>query len=223
MSAGLSSGPSPREGVFAHWPNRITAVRFVGALVLFALLEQVSELQPDDFDGERLVPLISFWLFVIVAGTDFLDGYLARKGNIVTAFGRIADPFVDKVLVLGTMIFLTVTPWASMYLPAWIVVVILAREFLVTGLRGYVESLGGEFPADKFGKIKMVVQCIAVGGLIWLRAYDWSVGWYAFWEKVVVSAVWLTLITTMGSGLSYAFKTQRFLASKGEGEEGEGR
>ena len=106
---------------------------------------------------------LCFWLFIIIALTDYLDGYLARRDGLVSAFGRIADPFVDKVMVLGTMIFLAVMPWSQPWFPAWIVVVVLAREFLVTGIRGYVESRGESFAADGFGKIKMVVQCFAIG------------------------------------------------------------
>ena len=83
--------------------------------------------------------LLVFWLFILIAVSDVLDGWLARRGNHITAFGRIADPFVDKVMVLGAMIYLAVCPWSQTWFPAWIVVVILAREFLVTGLRGYVE------------------------------------------------------------------------------------
>ena len=157
------------NGVFAHWPNRVTAIRFVGSVALFVLF---ATSDGGMTDRSWFFPVI-FWLFIATAATDFLDGWLARRGNQVTAFGRIADPFVDKVLVLGSMIFLTVMDWSREWFPAWIVVTVLAREFLVTGMRGYVESLGREFPADWFGKIKMVVQCIAVGSAIGFHAFPW--------------------------------------------------
>jgi len=142
------------EGIFAHWPNRVTATRFFGSLGLFVLLSMPY--MQGAFPPQAKV-LICFWLFLGIAATDFLDGWLARRGNQVTAFGRVADPFVDKVMVVGTMIFLAVMDWSRSWFPAWIVVVVLAREFLVTGIRGYVESLGLAFPADWFGKIKMVI------------------------------------------------------------------
>jgi len=195
-------------GVFEHWPNRITAVRFGGALVLFAMFAIYGKADPATI---RHIWCTAFWLFTITAATDFLDGYLARQGNQVTAFGRIADPFVDKVLILGSMVFLAVLEWSQGYLPAWIVVVILAREFLVTGIRGYVEKVGGEFPADGLGKIKMIVQCIAVGALLWIEAYDWPAGWLVFWSWVAHIFVWATLVTTVGSGVSYVSKTSRIL------------
>ncbi|MFT7486489.1 MAG: CDP-diacylglycerol--glycerol-3-phosphate 3-phosphatidyltransferase [Candidatus Paceibacteria bacterium] len=160
----------------------------------------------------RQVIHFCFWLFVVLGTTDFLDGYLARKGNLVSVFGRISDPFVDKVLILGTMIFMSVMPWSAEHMPPWLVVIILAREFLVTGIRGYVESIGKEFSADMFGKIKMIVQCMAVGGVMWLPAYDWPDAWYTFWTYVVKFLIYATLFTTIGSGLSYVMRVRRILA-----------
>ena len=73
-------------GIFAHWPNRITALRFLGALVLFVIFALWGA------DGSRLLVMqISFWLFILVASTDFVDGYLARRDNLITSFGRVAD------------------------------------------------------------------------------------------------------------------------------------
>jgi CDP-diacylglycerol--glycerol-3-phosphate 3-phosphatidyltransferase len=195
------------EGVFAHWPNRITAMRFVGAAVLFALLSLAHSAGET---GAWFHP-VAFWLFVLTAATDFVDGWLARRENQVTAFGRIADPFVDKVLVLGTMIFLVVMEFSRDFFPAWIVVVVLAREFLVTGIRGYVESLGREFPADWFGKIKMVVQCVAIGAVLGLDAFPWSEGLRSAVVVLAHVAVWATLLTSVGSGLSYVLKTRAIL------------
>ena len=200
-------------GIFSHWPNRITAIRFAGALVLFVILALMADIDRESIVEHRGAVATAFWLFVIVASTDFLDGYLARRDKVITAFGRIADPFTDKVLILGAMIYLATMPWSREWLPAWMVVVILAREFLVTGIRGYVESMGGQFPADRFGKIKMIVQCFAVGSMIWLWSYAWPPAWFRFWSGLAHVLVWATLVTTVGSGLSYVLKTQRVLAS----------
>jgi CDP-diacylglycerol--glycerol-3-phosphate 3-phosphatidyltransferase len=196
------------KGVFQYWPNRITASRFIGALVLFTLLALMGE---GVVAKGRGVYQLAFWLFVMLAATDALDGYLARRDKHVTAFGRIADPFTDKVLILGTMIFLTTMEWAREWLPPWIVVLVLAREFLVTGLRGYVESAGGEFPADTFGKIKMIIQCCAVGGILLMKAFPWSPVWYGFWDPTVHLLVWGTLLSTVGSGANYVRRTVRIL------------
>ena len=201
-----------RDGIFRYWPNRITAARFVGAAVLFVLLAQFAEFSREALVAERPRIQIAFWLFILVAASDVLDGWLARRGNHITAFGRIADPFVDKVLILGTMIYLAVMPWSQPWFPAWIVVVILAREFLVTGVRGYVESLGAQFPADGFGKVKMFTQCFAVGVVIGMFAFEWSPGEFDFWNRVAHFFVWTTLVTSVGSGVTYILKTRRILA-----------
>ncbi|HEX6885667.1 MAG TPA: CDP-diacylglycerol--glycerol-3-phosphate 3-phosphatidyltransferase [Planctomycetota bacterium] len=198
-----------REGIFAHWPNRITMLRFVGSLVLFLVLSLWGESDPRDLGA---APDVCFWLFLLIAFSDYLDGYLARRGNHITAFGRIADPFVDKVLVIGTMIYLAVLDWSDDWFPAWIVVLVVAREFLVTGIRGYVESQGLAFPADWFGKVKMIVQCIAIGVVLGLFAFDWPAPLRRFLEVAGHVFVWGTLLTTVGSGTSYVLKTRRLLA-----------
>jgi len=202
------------SGVFTHWPNRITAIRFVGALVLFVLFATW---------GTGAGPLVvepgwmtqaTFWLFVIIALTDYLDGYLARRTGTVSAFGRIADPFVDKVLVLGTMIFLTVMPWSRPWFPTWIVVIVLAREFLVTGIRSYVESLGMSFAADRLGKLKMVAQCLAIGFALGCYAFPWTViGIQTEWLSACTHGlVWLTLISSVHSGWNYVVKASAMIA-----------
>lgn len=199
------------HGVFAHWPNRITALRFVGAAALFAVLALWCDVPPEQVAERRGKIELSFWLFIAVALSDILDGWLARRGNQITAFGRIADPFVDKVLVMGTMIFLAVLPWSRHFFPAWVVVVVLSREFLVTGIRGYVESLGQAFPADWFGKVKMLVQCWAVGIALGLEAFEFSERAREFWTWVGHGTVALTLVTSVGSGFSYVVKARKLL------------
>ena len=195
--------------IFEHWPNRITASRFVGALILFFIFALWGDRETAEMT--TTFASICFWIFVVVAATDFLDGYLARRDGHVSAFGRIADPFVDKVLVLGTMVFLATMPWSREWVPAWVVVVILAREFLVTGIRGYVESAGKAFPADWFGKVKMVVQCMAVGNVFWIYAFDWPDAWFTFWSVLAHVLIAATVIATVGSGVSYVLKTPRVL------------
>lgn len=208
--------------IFRHWPNRITMLRLVGAGVLFALLGVIADSPPAEVRGWIH---LSFWLFVATAATDALDGWLARRDNTVSTFGRIADPFCDKVLIVGSMVFLSVVRWdeaGRSLFPAWVVVVIIAREFLVTGLRGYAESVGMEFGADLFGKIKMTVQCIAIGELLWMYSFDWAaVGWFgldwsAVWWWLGRLLVAATLATTVLSGLNYVLKSRALLTAAAE-------
>jgi len=203
-----------KEGIFAHWPNRITAIRFVGSIILFVVLSHYGDADPAEIRG---ILNLSFWLFLLIAATDFLDGYLARRDNQVTVFGRIADPFVDKVMVIGVMVFLAVLDWSKEWFPAWIVVAVVAREFLVTGIRGYVESLGQSFGADWFGKVKMVMQCIAISIVLGKFAFPWGAGAQHFLGQAGHFFVWVTLVATIGSGLSYVLKTARLVSQPGDG------
>jgi CDP-diacylglycerol--glycerol-3-phosphate 3-phosphatidyltransferase len=141
-------------------------------------------------------------LFAIAILTDILDGYIARRYKMVTNFGRLADPFIDKVLVCGTFVFFV--SWAPMqyFMPAWMLVVILGREFLVSALRAFAESKGIAFGSSLWGQHKMTTQSLTI---LWALIY-WgylAIG-AAIWPAVILRAfVWLTLITTIISGLSY--------------------
>lgn len=214
MSARTSAD---RDGIFAHWPNRITAMRLVGSFVLFGVLSVFGGVDEGATAPDALWMQVAFWLFLVVAGTDALDGYLARSRNQITAFGRVADSFCDKVMVLGTMVYLAVLPWSQAWFPAWLVVVVMSREILVTGIRGYVESQGLEFPADKFGKVKFVVQVLALAGAFAYHAFPLGgLETAASWAIHVL--VWATLITALSSGAGYALKAQRMLAEAASGD-----
>jgi CDP-diacylglycerol--glycerol-3-phosphate 3-phosphatidyltransferase len=202
-----------REHVFAHWPNRITALRFLGALALFVLLAafETGALSPEP----GLAAQAALFLFIGVAATDWLDGYLARRFGHVTHFGRIADPFVDKILVLGVLVFLAALPSGRSFVPAWVVVLVLARELLVTGLRGFVEAQGLAFPADRWGKLKLVVQCVAIGIVLGLPAFAWGPTPRLWLSNLAHVSVWATLLASLGSGIGYVIKTARLLSGEG--------
>jgi len=132
-------------------PNKVTLGRLTLVFVLLILMS---------FDGPG--PLnAALVVFIVAAVSDFLDGYLARKYHMTTEFGRAADPFVDKLVVLGALIFLLRFP--DTFVKPWMVVVVLARELLVTGLRAIAESRGIAFAADAIGKVKTVLQLVAIG------------------------------------------------------------
>ena len=188
-------------------PNTITMIRLVMTVIVFlclelhaAALEQGSTTVPSS-----PLPWIAFVLFLVAAITDFLDGYLARKWNMVTAFGRIADPFADKILIAGTMISLLQIPVAATVLTHWYVVIMIAREFLVTAIRGYVESTGQAFGADRLGKWKMVSQCWTVGALLAMVAGNMWFEWAA------VGGFWVSLVLTVVSGLNYCVKARELI------------
>ena len=197
-------------------PNAITSVRLLLAAACLTLLAVMAG-QPM---AER-APM-GFWaigIFIVAALSDILDGYLARRWNAVTPFGRVMDPFVDKVLVLGTFMLLAGPglgdgPHGS-GVAAWMVVLMLARELLVTSLRGVLEGMGRPFPADRFGKAKMFLQCIAAPAAINMCSHGWfppaSAGVaFATWT------LWMAVVATALSGLPSLGRATALLRTGGQ-------
>jgi CDP-diacylglycerol--glycerol-3-phosphate 3-phosphatidyltransferase len=180
-------------------PNRITLARLLASAVLFVVLANLPESEAE----ARQLGLAALVLFVLVAASDWLDGYLARKRGQVTTIGRILDPFVDKVAVCGTYVMLLRAWPVAGLLEAWMVVVIVAREFFVNDSRGFFESQGVSFAAEAPGKIKMVLQCVSVGFLLGQLAFGNLLG---VLEDVNVALLWLVLVATVASGIFYLRK-----------------
>jgi CDP-diacylglycerol--glycerol-3-phosphate 3-phosphatidyltransferase len=150
--------------------------------------------------------------FIVASLTDWLDGWWARKFNQLSAFGRTFDPLVDKVLVGGAFIYLMPVKEAGL-LP-WMVTVVIGRELLVTGIRGYVEALGQKFGADWFGKLKMILQCvvlIAILVVMTLRTQEWAKDLIGPLEYVQIALTYAMLAATIGSGLQYCWKAARLV------------
>ena len=210
-------------------PNQLTMARLVLAGVFFVLLG-LYELPPKEY-GYLLN--IGFVVYIVAGITDVLDGYFARKLNLTSAFGRIVDPFVDKVLVVGAFALLAGNNFAAdeayraasafeAKLPhwltggmasgvqAWMVVAVLAREFIVSGVRGYSESRGMKFPATFWGKIKMFTQSVAICTVLFQLANTHGAAWATITK---LTTVWLSVIVTVGSGLAYVNKARRLMVS----------
>lgn len=187
-------------------PNRITLARLVLAILLFVLL---------GLHAGDLIPLAgayglaAFVIFVVAASTDWVDGFVARRLGQVTALGRILDPFVDKVVTCGSLVYLTAL-WPHL-VPAWFTVVVIAREFFVNALRSALEGRGVAFGAAMPGKIKMVLQSVLVGAVLFLAAIGTpgsessEIAPRPTWVLVVIHlAFWGTLFTTLQSAWFYA-------------------
>ena len=200
-------------------PNAITLARLILAVVFFALLQQIDRAAP-----AAEIALIGAWamgLFATAAVSDILDGYLARRWGVVTVFGRILDPLVDKTLVLGGFVYLASPLFAPMPanamigsgIHAWMVVVILLRELLVTGIRSYIEARGIPFPADWSGKIKMFVQSFCVGCCVYVGTRI-----EPFTRQVILRDIfiWATVILTVLSSITYINRALR-MAPEPEG------
>ena len=184
-------------------PNRLSAARLVLSVLVFVF-----------------IPLGWYWaafvLFVVAAGTDWVDGWWARKYDQVTKLGRILDPFCDKFLIIGTFIMLAVEmrdfPW-YMAVTGWVAVLVMAREMLVTAIRSFIEQSGGDFSAKMAGKLKMVFQCVAAGACLVALALVFQsdelpvaerIANLPAWLTVTMAAsIWLAVLSTLYSGGQY--------------------
>jgi len=204
-----------------HIPNLLTASRFFMAIAFFIIV---------GFYDARGAPAawpvldVAFVVFLVGVCTDMVDGYLARRMGHMTAFGRIADPFVDKIIVCGALAYfigdqflrpdaagrlVNLTGWQP-----WMVVLILARELLVTGMRSFSESHRIPFAATLSGKVKMIVQCTAV---CWCLVYvaHWTDG--PAWTRCVRDVlVWVTTLFTGFSALTYVHRAYVLLREPAE-------
>lgn len=200
-------------------PNKITTGRLVFAIILFAYLVFTDTCSGSD----PIAPVIAGVGFVIAVATDALDGYYARKLGMTTDFGRIADPVADKVIVTGAFIFLVSAPWSRVFVPAWLAVLVVSREFLVTGLRGYIEARGQAFGARWDGKFKMIAQCVAVPSIFIVRYLDLS--WGHEYPMVMDGAIWLahgsmwiSAILAVTSGFRYVMAAAAILRGQDEAQ-----
>lgn len=182
-------------------PNQLTLVRLIlcGVFTLLLTLET-------PWSG-----LAAFFVFVVASLTDWLDGYLARKLNLITDLGKLLDPLADKILISAAFIAMAAKGLA----PFWIVVFIIAREFLITGLRTLAASKGVILAAEKMGKHKTISQMItALIALLYLGLE--GMGWLPplaleIKHWLLIPMLYLTLIITLYSGVAYFTKNQKLL------------
>ncbi len=207
-------------------PNIITLTRLFLVLVFTLALvwDGVPVIQGiDPAEGEPFagwfVPVsagacVALWAFVVGALSDFFDGYLARKYNLVTNFGKLIDPLADKILVCAAFIYLTYVGLC----PFWVSILIVFREFLVTGLRQLAVERGYVMAADRSGKWKTGIQlayCIACmvhlayAGNLFEPLRFLSVGIGGEWLRAIL--LWLSVLLTLWSGLHYCWQARRFL------------
>ena len=185
---------NPQVSLF-NIPNEVTAARFLLSIVVFVLI-------PLNYYLAALI------IFSVAVMTDWVDGYWARRLGHVTKLGRILDPLVDKIIICGTFIVLAIKPDSG--IAVWVATVVLCRELLVTALRSFIEQRGGDFSANKAGKLKMVLQCAAIIASLIVLTYgrDESPTGMIWASRVFV---WIAVISTVQSGLGYALAASKYL------------
>jgi CDP-diacylglycerol---glycerol-3-phosphate 3-phosphatidyltransferase len=181
-------------------PNSLTLTRiFLVPLLVVVLLTK--------FEGRQIfgVPneIVGAAIFAIASLTDWADGYLARRREQITPLGQMIDPLADKLLTLAALISLVQLDLA----PAWMVAVLLGRDFAVTGLRSLAYSRGVAVPASQLGKIKMVAQVIAILALI--LAHGRMREFYL--DRIGQAALWIAVIVSLASAADYFRRFTRIL------------
>lgn len=146
--------------------------------------------------------LIATFVFILAAVTDGLDGYIARKNRIVTNLGKFLDPLADKLLITAALISLV----EMQRLEAWVAIVIISREFAVTGLRLVAAAEGRVIAASALGKVKTIVQIVAIVSLM-LNNVPFS----SFAIPFSYIATWLAVLITIVSGLDYFYKNRNIV------------
>jgi CDP-diacylglycerol--glycerol-3-phosphate 3-phosphatidyltransferase len=177
-------------------PNVLTLCRIATIPLLIYVLE---------FTGP-VAGTVAAAVFFAATITDFLDGYIARNYGSGTTLGKFLDPLADKLIVMTALVMLTGMP-RNPHVPAWIVVVLIARELVITGLRGIAAAEGQIIAADELGKYKMVLQCIAIQGLLIHYSY-FHVDFFAAGMFVL----WIAMIVSLWSAIDYVIKARHVFA-----------
>ena len=206
-------------------PNSITLVRLV-MVAVFTVALAVDGMSPQEVQGIGQIPTgawfspvcvgacVALWAFVVGAVSDFFDGHLARKYGMVTNLGKLLDPLADKILVCAAFVYLTAVGMC----PFWVTVVIVFREFLVTGLRQLAALQGVAMAADRSGKWKTGLQlgfCIAClfhlayAGNAPEPLHSLSVGVGGEWCRGVF--LWGSVVLTLWSGMHYCIQGRGLL------------
>lgn len=193
-------------------PNKITIARMllIPIMIVIPFLNIQGTLENTEITYSNIIILI---IFLIASLTDFLDGYLARKKNLVTTFGKFLDPIADKLLVLSALIMLV----EMNRIPAWIPIIIAAREFIVSGIRMLAAGEGNVIAASWLGKIKTVSQMIAI--LLAFIDVNPFMGFYnaklcggAFSLNLIMTlAMLISVIATIWSGTDYFLKSREII------------
>lgn len=180
-------------------PNSITLTRICSIPLLIWLL---SSNHFSSAHGEK--ELLASALFIAASITDGIDGYLARKRGQITTMGILLDPLADKLLIAAA--FVTLVQFNPRMVPAWIAVIIIAREFLVSGLRGIAASEGFTIEASDLGKLKMCVQIFSVVAVILdHRWQEWPIYHSYFFpvEVIARAAIWFMVALSLISAADY--------------------
>ena len=180
-------------------PNSITMTRIIMIPLFLWILSPHFPWQGQNGGQEAFASI----LFVLASITDGLDGYLARKRGQITTIGMLLDPLADKIMVTAALVALVA--YEPEVVKVWIVVVIIGREFLISGLRSIASSEGFTITASELGKLKTVTQIVAVVSVILAHRWDqWQIGYLVIPVKwFAIAAIYFTVVVSTISAIDY--------------------
>jgi CDP-diacylglycerol---glycerol-3-phosphate 3-phosphatidyltransferase len=188
-----------------NWANRLTLSR-LALTVLFVVSLSSS------WQYARTAALV---IFLVAGLTDFVDGEIARRYGVITNFGKLMDPLVDKIMVAAA--FISLVPLKAV--PAWAATTVVARDFLITGLRLMASAKGRILPAESLGKQKTSWQIVTIVFFLALLsiaelqyASETSTWWIRAWGEAGPVLVWITVALTIYSGLAFAWRNRDLIA-----------
>jgi CDP-diacylglycerol--glycerol-3-phosphate 3-phosphatidyltransferase len=186
----MSTEPIP----FWNIPNILTLLRIAAIPFVVMMLICPTGTEPTPKEG-----IIACVIFVVAMLTDILDGYLARKWNLLTPLGAYLDPLADKLMVTVSLIMLVPLGWA----PAWLVALLLCREIAITGLRGIASQQNLVLAASPLGKTKTAYQSTAIGMLLWHYPVDWPLFGHIDIHSCGIVLLYISVFFAMISGVEY--------------------
>lgn len=186
-------------------PNKLTILRIILTFVFMLLI----------FSSGLVYKILALLVFILAALTDWFDGKIAKSKNLITDFGKIMDPIADKVLVLAAFLSFI----QLQLVPAWMVMVIIARELIITSLRIFALSKGKVIAASKSGKHKTVSQMIAIFiillSIVFKEAMQNLVFWRPLFERALnninYTAMFMTTVFTIISGTSFIWCNRKLI------------
>lgn len=188
-----------------NWANRITLSRLALTLLFVVALSS-------SWHYARTTALV---IFLIAGLTDFVDGEIARRYGVITNFGKLMDPLVDKIMVAAA--FISLVPLKAV--PAWAATTVVARDFLITGLRLMASAKGRILPAESLGKQKTSWQMVTIIFFLTLLsiaelhyADEKATWWMRAWGDGGPVLVWITVVLTIYSGVGYAWRNRDLIA-----------
>lgn len=174
-------------------PNKLTFSRILLAIPFILLLGKANE--------GRIYLNLSFVVFIIASLTDWLDGYLARKHNLITDFGKLMDPLADKILVISAMVIFVELGW----IPSWMSIIVIAREFLISGIRTLAAAQGEVIPAGNLGKYKTTSQMIVIIIMLFFGPISDPA-----YKNIYHYLMFIPVVLTVWSGWDYSVKAKHY-------------